>query len=384
MLLTKFQFAENENTPNYWKVTDLDLEKINLIVGLNATGKTRTMNVLNIFCSQARGERAKLCNGSWEFSFKKKKEDKVFLYKYSAVIKNQEVQKEQFIIDENIVLDRQLDKGWIVDNEGQRKDYDPPSDKLTLQVRRDKKDYPYLEDLFYWAQNYYNFKLNKARSDHLIADHFAIDDKNRLESFSSIPRLLGSIISEKNIKEEIIKDMEAIGYPIKDITAKNFPFTPVPSTALSLTEKGLLCETEQMSISTGMYRALGIIIVLHYLRHNYSADKNVWCTFAADDVGEGLDFSRSSKLVKLILKRTEDYPIQVILTSNDSHLLNSISVEYWNILTRKGHVVKSINYYNSKESFDEFMMLGLNNFELLSGEMYKSRKTEDLHKEEIL
>jgi len=136
-------------------------------------------------------------------------------------------------------------------------------------------------------------------------------------------------------------------------------------------EKDLAFDNVQFQLSAGMYRALCIVIILNHLLEKITA-----CTFAADDIGEGLDYERSSKLVGLILGRTNNSKIQVILTSNDRHLPNSVDVSHWNVLERKGGKVRSYNYSNSKEAFDEFMMTGLSTFDLLTGKMYKGVRSK--------
>ena len=47
MSLKSISYTEFENDPQHWKLDQCDFSQINLIVGRNATGKTRLMNVIN-------------------------------------------------------------------------------------------------------------------------------------------------------------------------------------------------------------------------------------------------------------------------------------------------------------------------------------------------
>jgi ABC-type lipoprotein export system ATPase subunit len=43
-----------------------------------------------------------------------------------------------------------------------------------------------------------------------------------------------------------------------------------------------------------------------------------------DDIGEGLDYERSSNLIKLLLKKMKKESIQLIMSTNDRFVMNNI------------------------------------------------------------
>jgi recombinational DNA repair ATPase RecF len=47
MILRKINYHEFKGESNYWELKDLTLERINLLVGKNATGKTRTLRIID-------------------------------------------------------------------------------------------------------------------------------------------------------------------------------------------------------------------------------------------------------------------------------------------------------------------------------------------------
>jgi hypothetical protein len=96
-------------------------------------------------------------------------------------------------------------------------------------------------------------------------------------------------------------------------------------------------------------------------------------TVIIDDLGEGLDFERSTKLTKFLLNKNISSKFQVIITSNDRFLINTVDMKNINFLTRKGHIVKAANYSNNKKLFDKYLLSGLNNFDLLQSGIKNSK-----------
>ena len=89
-------------------------------------------------------------------------------------------------------------------------------------------------------------------------------------------------------------------------------------------------------------------------------------TLLVDDLGEGLDFSRSKKLSKILFDYCQEHDIQLIVTSNDNFLMNAVNLDYWVILQREGEHTSTISKLTHPEMFLKFKKMGLNNFDMLS------------------
>ena len=89
-------------------------------------------------------------------------------------------------------------------------------------------------------------------------------------------------------------------------------------------------------------------------------------TFLIDDLGEGLDYSRSARLSKMMFDYCEAHDIQLIVTSNDKFLMNAIDLNHWIILQRYGDEVKTFSRSTYPDMFTKFRKMGLNNFDILS------------------
>ena len=49
MILKKVEYYENKGQNKYWYIKDVSLSQVNMIIGLNAVGKTRLINIISNF-----------------------------------------------------------------------------------------------------------------------------------------------------------------------------------------------------------------------------------------------------------------------------------------------------------------------------------------------
>jgi AAA15 family ATPase/GTPase len=119
-------------------------------------------------------------------------------------------------------------------------------------------------------------------------------------------------------------------------------------------------------MSQGMARAFSLIVQL-----NYSLMAKIPSCILIDDIGEGLDYDRSRKLIELIIEKAEGSNIQVFMTTNDRFVMNSVPLKYWSVIHREGNKSVFYNYQNSKQTFDDFAFTGLNNFDFFATEFYR-------------
>ena len=126
-------------------------------------------------------------------------------------------------------------------------------------------------------------------------------------------------------------------------------------------------------MSQGMFRALSLIIHINVILFQRKSR-----TVIIDDIGEGLDFSRSKQFISLLIDRSQAAEIQLIMTTNDRFIMNGVSLEYWSVLSRHGSSVKTINKKNSPQVFSDFDDLGLNNFDFFSNNFFDEEYKEQI------
>ena len=166
--------------------------------------------------------------------------------------------------------------------------------------------------------------------------------------------------------------MKAIDYSIEDIGVEIFPepsMLPrdkreIPRT-IYVKEKDLPGRTYQFEMFQGMFRALSLIIQANICMLEGSSE-----LFIIDDIGEGLDHNRASKLIREIIKNAENSSIQLVMATNDRYVMNNVPLKYWQVIRREKGSCRFYNYRNSKDIFDDFKLTGLNNFDFLSSGFY--------------
>ena len=337
---------------NNWKAEGITFNSsINICIGQNATGKSRVMSIIQDLSKT-------IINGKYEFDlsqkieiefiFQKENRDK---FKYSFKLEHLSMDAEvveKIELNDKILLNRNNDTTTIYSYINQAYQIiDPPVDKLVLHIRRDKTEFPFLEDLINWAS-----ELSVFSFSHLNTSYFNRPTNN--------PSWLIEKLNQESIKK-VIYNMNELNYSVEELTFEKLKDRP--GNAILVKEKGIEKFISEYELSQGMFRALGLLIYLENLAQNNSIS-----TILIDDLGEGLDYARATKLGKLIVEKIENSNIQLIATSNDSFLMDVIPIKYWNILQREGNTVRSLNYQNSKDLFDKFRLTGLSNFDLFSSD----------------
>lgn len=357
---------ENKNAPNEWKLHDLSLGQLNVIVSKNAAGKTRCVNAIRNLAMSLSGKVPRLFDGhsNMQFLFNNKN------YSLELNVANNQVLKESFKNDTDILVERNDNEGQIKsfrENKTQMIAFDPPIDKLTTQVRRDKKEFPYLELLFAWADNTVAIRFAKLFPSNIVSFGNSEMIISGNEDGLNLPYMLSLLAATKEGREGLINSFNAVGFKIKNIEVGRIQVPDKEAPIIIVNEKGLRGTLPQFALSAGMFRSIATVITIAYLlaRNDKSS------TILIDDLGEGLDFARSNLLARWIYNAFKKTNFQLIATSNDFFLLNAIKLEYWNVLERDGHEVFARNQKNRPEEFKEFKFTGLNNFEFFSSDFFK-------------
>jgi AAA15 family ATPase/GTPase len=375
MVLDKLSYSEYLQSPNQWILDEFKLNDINLIVGNNASGKTRTLNVISGLSKILLSPKLAFQNGHYKASFVLKDKN----YDYEVEFLNNVVLNESLKVDlKHFIIRNQNGEGEIFSELTKTNTkFKIPNNEL-IACRRDELQYPYLENLYTWATKLRHFRFAKEQEKQTLA---IVDvNKPKPETFNLKETDKAIAFFRYGIKEfstkfqrEIIKDFNNIGYSISDIDLKPMQSikieSPVENVIVGLTiqETDRNGQTDQNAMSDGMFRALSIII--HF---NYYKLAQLSGTVLIDDVGEGLDFERSTKLIKLLIKKAQNSNIQLIMSTNDKFVMNNTKLDFWQVIHRDGSQVRMYNITNSQKVFDDFRFTGLNNFDFFTTDFFKT------------
>lgn len=344
MILSTFRYKTSG-----WELLDMSaLKQANLIVGKNASGKTRTINALRSVTSfmQMRHAGSYKNNGFRTTLSFSEPEDESWSMDYTFEIADNKVIFEQLNVCGAVLLKRNT-KGGVLKGES----IEPPTDKLTVQVRRDRSAYPEIEKLMEWAESVIVISCSNL---------------NPFTSFSGIPDIVNPLsLSDlvENLsnseKKRIIKAANELGYDIQDIAIQlvgDIKFIYVK-------EKYVRDTIPSLHLSSGMLRVLYLLCFLEYMKH-----ERKYRLLLIDDLGEGLDYKRATLLGQIVFKECVNEHIQLISSSNDSFLMDVVDISNWQILRREKTKIKALNEDNNSEMFNYFRMTGLSNFDLFSSD----------------
>ncbi len=385
MKLEKLTYTEFETLPSKWTLTNCTFGAINLVVGKNATGKTRMLNVLRgiaILISESNV----LEIGEGKYTIELSHSNHIFVY--SLEYHKRSVFYEELKIDNDVFLTRSEDGSGVIKamQIGQDIQFRIEPNRLAVVAKRDSIQHPYIDDLYEWAKGIakldFGSSLGKDQLMIKLGELRNLGSETKL-NIKDTEKVVGIFLQgEKEFgsrfKNALLSDMKFIGYELEDIGVDSFEDVSVVSpqipsslsisapSGIYVTESDLQTRIIQLSMSQGMFRALSSLVQINY----WFLSNKITCLLI-DDIGEGLDYSRSSALVKRIIEKAENSSMQLIMTTNDRFIMNAVPLEYWIILSRVGGEVVNLNYRNSKDMFDEFQNTGLNNFDLFSTGYYK-------------
>lgn len=345
MLLNSFKYKTSG-----WNLSDITaLKQTNLIVGNNASGKTRSINALKDVASFMLMKSVD--------AFKSRNFRTTLTFTDSGAGENWQMEYSFEIIDGKIVYEllkvcgvtllKRNAGGTVLKGES----INPPVDRLTVQVRRDRESYPEIEKLMAWAESVIVVSCSNI---------------NPFTSFSQLPDFINPLsmcdLVEKlstSEKKRVIKLAKELGYDIQEIAVAAIGEIKL----VAIKEKYVSKPIPSLYLSSGMLRVLYLLCFISHMRH----DKQ-YRLLLIDDLGEGLDYRRATMLGKMVFDACEQEKIQLIASSNDTFLMDVVDISKWQILRRSKTKIRALNDENSREMFSYFRMTGLSNFDFFSSD----------------
>ncbi|MBD8388518.1 ATP/GTP-binding protein [Dysgonomonas sp. BGC7] len=373
MILKSLKYTRYVGEPREWNIVGKEngyasFENINLLVGKNASGKSRTLNVIREIAGLLSGRTTLSEVFSPSQSFELVFAAKGISYKYTLRFKDRRIIEETLVVDGKMFIDRT--KGVFLDLKGSdisNNIFDSINESSLLICIHDSEGNLYYEILVEWGKSLKNYLFaNQFEKNKQVKDYTRIDGGDPGIEGSEIliyTFYKGRELFADKFVSEIVSGMQELGNSVTniDIIEKKGYY------GLCVEEEGKYL-VSQRDMSQGMFRALALLIMLTYARLS-----NLSLCMLIDDMGEGLDFDTSKRMMDIVIKRINNSNLQFFMTTNDRYVMNQIPLKYWNVIDRENSK-KSVfyDYANSKEIFDDFEYTGLNNFDFLSTDFYKT------------
>jgi energy-coupling factor transporter ATP-binding protein EcfA2 len=378
MILEQIAYKQFRNDPREWELEPVKLQQINLIVGRNASGKSRTLAIMNSLASILSGRVSALSLSSeFDARFRQDAEE----WRYVLAVKNQRVTHESLSRGHEVLLERHDNgEGLIYSQEmDTMMRFQTPVTSAAAFTRLDAIQHGFLGHLKAWADATFYYPFGKDMGQHQLAS-FGHEGAPQTNIYDATQTAGIFKSAEKEFGEAyvsaVIADMNAVGYELSAVKL-TAPTTVLFSSPIQLNlhclavqERKLNSLTEQIDMSQGMFRALSVFIHLNFGMFSRKAG----CVII-DDIGEGLDFSRSDALIRAVVSKAEKTHVQLVMASNDRFVMNSVPLKYWTLLDREGSTVHVFNESNSRDKFEDFRFTGLNNFDFLATDFIRSEET---------
>ncbi|MFZ6780630.1 AAA family ATPase [Undibacterium sp. Ji83W] len=377
MSIKKIKYTESDELPNEWTLGETDFREVNLIVGKNSTGKSRLLNLISGYANLINGKQnTPYTNATYDGEILVGEDE----YRYVIEFKNNCVKSEYLTVNgvEKLSRNSKGEGKIFYEAENRNISFKLEVSSIAVQQYRDTLQHPYLISLNKWAKSVviYQFGSEFGRNSAITLKDATqpIEDQEKQQEDDPANVMRTYVIAYEKFGDDfdhaILNDMREIGYKLTDVGVGNLPIPGSNPLGLELvglftTEEDLQFRNYQMGMSVGMFRALALIINL-----NWSIFSNRSGTLLLDDIGEGLDFERSRSLIELLIHRIEGTSMQLLMTSNDRFVMNSVPLKYWTILKRTGRDVRSYSERNSIKHFEEFKYMGLNNFDFFTADVF--------------
>jgi predicted ATPase len=382
MRLYSIEYTEYDERTYKWSLEELTFINFNLIVGKNAVGKSRILRIINALANLIKGNILPVAmeTGYYKVIFKdsalpsKRGRTPNPDIEYEFEIHNNKVKKEFLKVGSEVKLDRKSEGFGTIyfDSEAKNIAIQVPETTLATTSRRDSKQHPFFDTLHQWANSvrYVEFSDDSQKNILLMGNNLATPQvKNEMTPGQNFHLLLKSSLDKfgRSLISTVISDMQQIGYEITDfglmpISGLSTPIINlgVPQT-LYIKESGIDKKLPQYEISAGMFRAISTLILLHTIK----LERKPSCVLI-DDIGEGLDYDRATKLISIVINHAEEDYSQFCMTTNDRFVMNKVPLDYWCVVARNKGLVTSYTPRNAPSAYADFEKYGFNNFDFFA------------------
>ncbi len=261
--LQSVKYSERLGHPKEWTMDGLTLFPINLVVGKNATGKTRTLNLISTLAKMLVAEpKYRPLNAGYDLLFDS---DGVKI-RYVMLVENGKVTREEvYVGGEQLLVRGAGGEGEILTQEEHRKiRFRPPENELAVVARRDSLQHPFLEPLHEWAHGvrHYTFGTQLGK-DHVALSAKGVPDADDRNS----DQVVG--IFRRGVREfgpafaqAVQQDMIELHYGllgVEMLAPESIVLmrggVPTEVLAIGVRERGVNGVVDQGEMSQGMFRA---------------------------------------------------------------------------------------------------------------------------------
>lgn len=372
MVISKFSFEEKSLN---WKLQEMFLNKLTLLVGASGVGKTQILNSINNLKSIAEGDSL---NGvKWSVTFRTIDE---LVYNWEGEFENKgisvlindddeddkknksKIQYEKLYLNDELIVSRVNETIEFLGEPTIKLSQQQSVVNLLKEEEKVKPAYEGIKKIRYSDQSNsasatrgFKFSFLNANKYSKKYDTLSKIQESELDTdlklyfvLSADPRTF-SLIKERFI--DIFPQVEDVKVaPLESFERDDIPDILKDYPYVQIKEKGVEHWISQNRISSGMYRTLIQLSDLYLC-----SDGTI---YLVDEFENSLGINCIDEITNDILNSNRN--LQFILTSHHPYIIDSIPYDCWKLVTRTTGVVKThdINEYNfGKSKHSAFMQL---------------------------
>lgn len=368
-LLRQFGFREIRAMGARTLADPLHLDGIDLLVGRNSAGKSTVVHRIAQLARMLRTTDHLLYPGEWTAVLGDGNADEL-RYEVSSDGSRIISERVELVSGPTLLLQRgENGSGRIVApgaEAGEMMSFSILEEQPAALFKQDAAQQPKLVPLQAWAHGVRFFECSKS----LGREDLYVLSTSRDSRPGSGRRLdggnapwLADLLQRPDVFARAREYMAVLGYEL--LQRAEWIYEPVgalsgpPVVVPAVMEKGVDRPLPVRELSNGMYKALVLTANLAdvELKHDASA------TLLIDDIGEGLDYLRSTALIRLIVSVVKKVGCQAVMTTNDRFVMNAVPLEHWSLVSREGSNISVRSLRGEMAAVREFEELGLNNFD---------------------
>lgn len=199
---------------------EFSLGPINLIVGKNASGKSRTLNVIVGCANLVSGDRKTgFHTGDWHVQFEHDRER----IDYSLRYEGGKVTQEEFGRAGKGLMHRGPGGGGTIhaEREGKDMEFQVPDDQLACVARRDSVQHPFFEPLYQWGQSlrHYRFGTQMGKDVLVVPVKGEPPEQPNVKDANVVITTFQEGVRHyrQPFLDSIVEDMRALGYEIDEV-----------------------------------------------------------------------------------------------------------------------------------------------------------------------
>lgn len=380
MLLKRIELSNHINSPKHWRAS-LELNQAVLLVGRNATGKSKILAGVGTLGRMIAG-KVRVADSTFNATFDHEGQQA----RYALGTQNGVVRSEEFSVEGKVLMFRdETGNGWATAIQAgvERLQFRVPLGELAVVAKRDLVQHPFLEPLHEWARALRYYRFNELRRHQFALLKFVQKPNPDPSDANQAVALFHAGIEEcgPDFSRAIVADLNTMGYAVKDVTIEPMDGAGGTLTSdqpearpygLSIQEEDLNSRTRQPEMSDGLFRALSLLI-----HATYAEFANKPSCILIDDIGEGLDYERSTALIQLLMAKAEHRSIQLVMSTNDRFVMNAVPLKSWCGLKRTPEGVQTICELTHPDLFEDFKLTGLNNFDFFTMDFFEPHGDTD-------